>query len=667
MPRDMPTESTNALLPDAAEWFSAAELAAMKLPGLPHTARSIQRLADELGWNAPEREGRIWRQRQGRGGGMEYHRAVLSPHQMAHLLLAVPAGPAEAGAAPTSERWAWYDRQTERTKARATERLAAIHAIYALTDAGVAKTVALQQTATARGIGRSTLEQWDALVRDIPREHWLPHLAPGHGGGRPQADMSEAAWQQLQSDYFRLSRPNFRECWYQLTLKAALNGWTLPSERTAYARLMAVPEPTRIRLREGVQALKRRLPAQKRDRAVFHAMEAVNADGHSWDVFVRWPDGSIGRPQMVTVQDVYSGKILAWRFGQTLSWHLVRATFGDVVERYGIPRLCWMDNGREFAAKRITGGQANRYRFKLKDEEPQGLLTALGVEVRWTQPYHGQAKPIERAFRDLAQRVARHPAFEGAYAGNSPVNKPANYGQRAVPFAEFVEVATQGIIQHNARPDRQSATARGRSFDETFAESYAGATVMRATAEQRRLWLLAAEGVRVRKQDGKIILHGNEYWAEFLLRHMGQSVTVRFDPDRLHEPLHIYALDGRYLGEAELFAASGFDSVEAAAKTARLNKRVLRNAADSAAAMALLPAQELAKLAPKLPEADAPAPAATRLFVVPGPRRPIVQGTSAVAVSAEPDGFEEPDELTRIMTSGGGWSPRIIEGGEDDI
>jgi len=638
---------------DAAEWFSAAELAAKNLPGMPATRQGVQRLAEAQGWNTPEREGHIWRQREGRGGGVEYNRAVLSPHQMAHLLLASELHTPTGTEAPSGERWAWFDRQTTRTKARAAERLAAVVAIYAQTDAGVPKTVALMQTASARGIGRSTLEQWDAMVRDLPREHWLPHLAPGHGGGRPQADMSEEAWEQLQSDFFRLSRPNFRECWYQLTLKAEQHGWTLPSERTAYARLMAVPEPTRIRLREGVEALKRRLPAQRRDREVFHALEAVNADGHSWDVFVKWPDGSIGRPQMCAVQDIYSGKILAWQFAQTLSWHLVRATFGDVVERYGIPRLCWLDNGREFAAKRITGGQANRYRFKIKDEEPEGLLTALGVEVRWTQPYHGQSKPIERAFRDLAQRVARHPAFEGAYAGNSPMNKPANYGQRAVPFAEFAEVVNQGIVQHNARPGRQSATARGRSFDETFAESFATATVKRATSEQRRLWLLAAEGVRVRKQDGKIVLYGNEYWAEFLMRHMGQQVTVRFAPDQLHEPIHVYALDGRHLGEAELFAAVGFDSVEAAGKTARLNKRVLRNAADTAEAMALMPAKDLAKIAAKLPEADAPAPAATRLFIA---------GSAALAPRPVAQDEDDPvDELTRIMT--GGWSPRVIEGG----
>ena len=76
---------------------------------------------------------------------------------------------------------------------------------------------------------------------------------------------------------------------------------------------MAIPEHQRVLLRQGVDALRRMFPAQQRDRGVFHAMEAVNADGHTWDVFVKWPDQTVGRPHMVAFQDLYSGKILAWR------------------------------------------------------------------------------------------------------------------------------------------------------------------------------------------------------------------------------------------------------------------------------------------------------------------------------------------------------------------
>ena len=96
---------------------------------------------------------------------------------------------------------------------------------------------------------------------------------------------------------------------------------------------------------------------------------------------------------MVGVQDLYSGKLLGYRIAETESSDLARFAFRDVIERYGIPGKVWLDNGRGFASKMLTGGTANRFRFKVKEDDPTGLLTAMGCEIHWATPYHGQAKP----------------------------------------------------------------------------------------------------------------------------------------------------------------------------------------------------------------------------------------------------------------------------------
>ncbi|QRY97116.1 DDE-type integrase/transposase/recombinase [Sphingomonas paucimobilis] len=158
-------------------------------------------------------------------------------------------------------------------------------------------------------------------------------------------------------------------------------------------------------------------------------MEAVNIDGHKFDVFCRWPDGRIGRPMMVTIQDIYSRKILAWRVDESESALSTRLVFADLFTTWGIPKACLMDNGRAFASKTITGGAKTRFRFKIKDEEPTGVLTALGIAIHWATPYRGQSKPIERAFRDLCDTIAKHPALAGAYTGNKPDAKPRITGR----------------------------------------------------------------------------------------------------------------------------------------------------------------------------------------------------------------------------------------------
>ena len=304
------------------------------------------------------------------------------------------------------------------------------------------------------------------------------------------------AWEYFKADYLRNEAPAAERVHERLARAAAEHGWTFPSVATFVRRIKReIPRPVQILARQGMDALKRAYPAQERDRSVFRALEAVNADGHRFDVFVKWPDGEIGRPVMVAWQDLYSGKIVAYRVDKTENTDAVRLSFGDLVEHHGIPEHAYLDNGRAWASKWMTGGMATRYRFKVKEEEPLGLLTALlGKDnVHWTTPYHGQAKPIERALRDFCESVAKHPALAGAYTGNKPDAKPENYGSRAVPIDLFLTVLVQEIAAHNARKGRRSAVCQGRSFDETFNESYARGPVKKATAEQRRLWLLAAE------------------------------------------------------------------------------------------------------------------------------------------------------------------------------
>ncbi|GGG30785.1 transposase [Caldovatus sediminis] len=619
------------------EWFTAAALAALALPGLPRAKKNVTALAKRAGWQHPEAEGRLWRRRRGGGGGIEYHCSVLPAKAQAALARIFAAGAAGAagGAAREAlvagELWAWFERQPETKKATARARLEALEAVAALVRSGVGRRAAVRQVAALRGVAPTTLYNWQRLVAGVPRQDWLPRLAPQYGTAGRGAACSPEAWEFLKADYLRPEQPNFADCYRRLAATAAEAGWTVPSARTLLRRLAALPEGLRVLTRQGAAALQRLYPAQARERGVFHALEAVNADGHVWDVFVRWPDGEVARPVMVAFQDIYSGMILSWRVDRTENKEAVRLAFGDLVERYGVPDHCWLDNGRNFASKWLTGGVPNRYRFKVRDDEPHGLMTALGVQVHWTTPYSGQSKPIERAFRDFAQGLAKHPAFAGAWTGNDPRAKPANYASRAVPLDTFLEVVAAGIAEHNARPGRKSEVCRGRSFAEAFAESYARAPIRRASAEQRRLWLMAAEGVMVRRADASIHLEGNRYWADFLLAHRGRRAVVRFDPQALQEEVHVYRLDGTYLGAAPCVEAAGFADVAAAREHARRRRAWLKGYRQMAAAERTLSVEQVAALLPKAPaEPPAPPPKVVRL----------VQGGAAL----RPAAAEEEDD-----------------------
>lgn len=603
------------------EWFGPRDL--IGLPGLPETERGVRMLADKT-WRAgepwhPERnpQGR-YRRRQGRGGGWEYHFSLLPATAQAKLMVAAEAPKADRqtvkAAIGRGAAWEHFERCTDKKKAVARERLAVLEEVETLRLGGMSKDVAAMMVANRRKIGVSTIHAWFGRVAGKDRCDWLPYLVDHRAGRTKTEEVSAEAWEMLKADYLRPERPRFAECYRRVALAAAEHGWTLPSERTLQRRLeREIAKPVIVLAREGVEALKRMYPAQERDRSVFHALEAVNADGHRFDVWVEFPDGEIARPCMTAIQDVYSGAVLAWRIDKTENSSAFRLAIGDLIEGYGIPDHCWLDNGRNFAAKWMTGGIANRYRFKVREEEPLGLLTQLGIEVHWTTPYSGQSKPIERAFRDFAGAIARHPALDGAWTGNSPVNKPENYRSKTVPLERFLEVLSEGIAEHNMRPGRRSATAQGRSLLETFRESYEQAPIRKATAEQRRLWLLAAEGVTASGRDGAVKLLGNRFWADFLALHTGQKLVVRFDPEQLLDGVHVYALDGRYLGHAACIEAAGFNDVAAARAHGRARRQWLKAQKAMLEAQRKLRPEEVAALVPTIEPPPPPVADVVRL------------------------------------------------------
>jgi hypothetical protein len=275
---------------------------------------------------------------------------------------------------------------------------------------------------------------------------------------------------------------------------------------------------------------------------------------------------------MVAFQDIHSGRILSWRVDVTPNSTTVQMAAGDMIETWGIPDHVVLDNGREFAAKVISGGAKTRFRFKVREDDIDGLFESLGCQIHWATPYSGQSKPIERAFRDMCSSISKDPRFAGAYTGNRPDAKPENYGSTAIDLEQFLAVLAEGIEEHNTRQGRRSEVAWGRSFAEVFDESYASAPVRKATEAQRRLWLLGAEGLRADSKTGAVWFQGNEFWQPWMGELAGQRVIVRFDPAAFWDGLHVYSADNAYLGHAPVRQKAGFFDADEARAHARARR-----------------------------------------------------------------------------------------------
>lgn len=605
-------------------YFTAAQLAG--LPGMPGTVQGVMNKVTREGWDS--------RQREGRGGGREYPLDALPAETREtlarRLITAAAAAPAAAAHdnsitpadARAEQLAAEFEAKPEKRKKAAREALAIVQQWAALAAKGFTWRAAAPALAGQHSISTATLYRMWSAVKDQPRHLWLYFLVDGYAGRTREAECSAEAWEILKADYLRLERPTAEACVERLRAGAKTRpDWKLPSDRTLVRRLADLPEVVKTLAREGPTAAKELYPAQQRLRSALAALAIVNGDGYKHNLWVRFPDGEVVRAVTWFWQDVYSAKILNWRTDKTEHTDVIRLSFGDLVERFGIPESVVVDNTHAAANKTMTGGARSRFRFKVREEEPLGVFELLGCPVHFTTPGHGQAKPVERTFGvgGVGEYIDKAPEFSGAWTGSSVLDKPEYDGKhRAVELADLDRVIAREIAAWNAREGRRGAMHAGRSCDALFDASYPSIVVRRATEAQRRLWLLATEPVRASAKNGEITLDAgrvvgervaNRYWSAELADLAGRQVVAKFDPQRLHQGVHIYTADGRYVCFAECLKPAGFNDANAGREHNRARGSFLRGAKQMVEAERRMTALEVAKAhagadAPVIPAAS---------------------------------------------------------------
>ncbi len=320
------------------EWFSSAELASLALPGLSTAKRKVNERAEAEGWalRTCHLGQPLARNRAGRGGGVEYHASVLptaarlelvrrglAPETVGDTNLAGGEPPVDVAKPAHSTLWSWFDSRSGKVKAEAERRLRLLEQVEASERAGLNRSAAVATVAIGAGVSGATIWNWLALVAGVPRLDWLPALAPRAQGGGAEAPIDDDIWTIFKSDWLRPEKPSLSSVYRRAKAVADARNVDIPHLKTFQRRIeREVPPSVVTALRNGAEAARKMLPPQIRSVADLHALEIVNIDGHKWDVFVKFPatdayQERIARPMMVCIQDVYSRKILAWRFGDS--------------------------------------------------------------------------------------------------------------------------------------------------------------------------------------------------------------------------------------------------------------------------------------------------------------------------------------------------------------
>ena len=239
-----------------------------------------------------------------------------------------------------------------------------------------------------RTISRSTLYLWikERTTRGISA------LAPKSIFRSPYVPVWAPAIMKL---YGRPQKPSLA---YVMEVLPEVLGSTIgiPSYSQVRRFLKRLSAQTRNQGRMGHHKLKSMKAYIQRDVADLWPGAVYAADGHRFDAEVAHPrHGRPFRPEITSVIDVYSRKVVGWSIAlEEDTWGVLDAA-RHAFETNGMCDIWYVDNGRGFNNKNW-------------DDELTGFMARLGITKKNSLPYNSQARGvIERLHQSLWVRSAK--------------------------------------------------------------------------------------------------------------------------------------------------------------------------------------------------------------------------------------------------------------------
>ena len=285
------------------------------------------------------------------------------------------------------------------------------------------------------------------------------------------------------------------------------------------------------------------------------------ADNHTLDFITRTDNGEKTHRLYITgILDAKTEVLVGWNITETPNSHSTVMALRHAIQRCGIPKIFYVDNGREFLTWDI-GGKGHRTRKKQADvERPPTILDLLDIKMRNAIPQNGRAKPIERMFLTLKNTISR---LVATFTGGNIIERPESLKYQLkhgyVPYdwqiREQLDILFDG--QYNASPyggyERQF---KGMSRAEAWCKSIQRRTLRVCDESTLNLLLMRHTGYQTVRENGVYItISGEKLWyncgAEENWKWVGRKVYVRYDPAEL-EYVRIYDEEDTYIGSWQM-------------------------------------------------------------------------------------------------------------------
>ena len=406
--------------------------------------------------------------------------------------------------------------------------------------------------------GPSSLYRW----MERYEQHGIAGLAPQYTGRGAGVTLSQEVKDRIEWLYLDSSQPSAKvvcELLEQYGLKAG--------EATVRRYINSLPDWIKAKYRKGNDYFKGKFhPYITRDYTQYTPMEVICGDYMTQDIVCR-RDNKVFRARLCAFEDMRSRAIVGWSLQETANSIGVIRALQMVFEKYGPSDTILVDNGKEFKNYLLCGDQWKAQKTKIDPElldMDVGILAECGVKVIFCQPYHGQAKPIERFWRTFHERFDK---FELTYMGSNTADRPdevkdyrANVQDMKkvdisqIPTFEQVEKRIGSFMNwYNEQWKHSGQGMDDRAPMEVFKEY---AVARREIPSNLKKYLFTMRYIRTVQRNG-IELDGITYQNKSFVEYNGRKVEVRRGLDDAGT-VHIFSYPDRvYLFDAEHIAMTG--------------------------------------------------------------------------------------------------------------
>ena len=333
----------------------------------------------------------------------------------------------------------------------------------------------------------------------------------------------------------------------------------LASERTFRRHLKQdVEEYVKIYGRLGEKAfMDRCLPYNERLYEQIFSNDYWIGDTYTLDAISRGSDGVDHRLYLSAFMDARSGIITGMFITDQPGSQATVMALRDGIIRCGIPKIIYVDNGREYLTRDI-GGRGHRAK-KGQDYagDPPTILARLGIEMRNAIVRNAKAKPIERTFRTLKENVLK---LVNTYCGGSIIERPESLKytlkKGEVPLDGKLRDELRLLIDNRYNMAEYGGSIRadrGKTRLEVFRKNLI--SVRRASAEDLALMLMrSARPQTIMRQGVHLTISGERinYWNEITMDMQGHRVYLRYDPAHLESVRMYDAETDRFIAEVGL-------------------------------------------------------------------------------------------------------------------